>query len=63
MENRCYGMEGRNLRMESYRCPRCGEKVELFSDETGARCQKCAQRVTRETAVPYIMPPEKGSEG
>ncbi len=59
VQNKCPGLGGRNLRIESYRCPRCGAEVEIFSDEAGARCQKCGEKVSRETAAPYATSREK----
>ncbi len=50
MYGRCPGQEGRNLSVEVYKCPKCGAGVEIFSDETAARCQKCGQRVYRDRA-------------
>ena len=38
----------RNLRVELYRCPKCGAEVEIFSDELQIRCQKCGEKVYKE---------------
>jgi len=48
MFNRCPGQDGRKLRVAIYKCPECGEDVEIFSDESRVRCQKCKQWVYRE---------------
>lgn len=54
MQNECPGLQGRNISVESLRCPKCGAEVEIFSDETSTKCQKCGERVTREKATPYV---------
>ena len=56
MENNCAGMDGRNIKVELYRCPKCGAGVEIFSDETGSRCQKCGTRITKEDSSLYSDP-------
>ena len=33
--------KGTNLRVGIYKCPKCGACVEIFSDETKAKCTKC----------------------
>jgi len=38
----------RKLRVEVYRCPNCHSEVEIFSDETRVRCQKCGTMVFKE---------------
>jgi len=38
----------RKLRVEVYKCPNCGADVEIFSDETRFRCQKCGAMVFKE---------------
>jgi DNA-directed RNA polymerase subunit RPC12/RpoP len=45
---RCPGSDSRNLRVELHKCPKCGADVELFSDESHVRCQKCREIVYRE---------------
>ncbi len=45
---KCPGQDMRNLRVEVYKCPDCGAGVEIFSDETRAKCQKCGARVYKE---------------
>jgi DNA-directed RNA polymerase subunit RPC12/RpoP len=48
--SRCPGQDGRSLTVEVYQCPKCGGEVEIFSDETRAKCQKCGERVCRDRA-------------
>lgn len=45
---RCPGQDMRNLRVSIHKCPNCGSEVEIFSDELGAKCQKCGTKVMRE---------------
>jgi len=45
---RCPGQSERNLRVGLYRCPNCGYKVEIFSDELKAECPKCGREVCKE---------------
>lgn len=45
---RCPGQDDRNLRVELHKCPNCGADVEIFSDESRVRCQKCHEWVYRE---------------
>ncbi len=45
MSGRCPGQDGRNLRVSIHRCPICGGEVEIFSDETRARCAVCGMMV------------------
>jgi ribosomal protein S27AE len=48
MFNKCPGQDTHKLRVEVYKCQQCGAEVELFSDETRIKCQKCAAMVFRE---------------
>jgi DNA-directed RNA polymerase subunit RPC12/RpoP len=48
MFSKCPGQDMRKLRVEMHKCPNCGADVELFSDETRIRCQKCGAMVFRE---------------
>ena len=48
MNTKCPGQDFRNLRVEVYKCPNCGAEVEIFSDETRVKCQKCGKRVYKE---------------
>ncbi|MDD4859367.1 MAG: hypothetical protein PHR56_04100 [Dehalococcoidales bacterium] len=45
---KCPGQDMRNLRVEVFKCTNCGADVEIFSDESRARCQKCGTRIFRE---------------
>lgn len=53
--SRCPGTEGRNLRIEIFKCPSCGADVELFSDEMRFRCRKCGTMVVRKEIAPYCV--------
>ena len=48
MYSRCPGQDGRNLRVELFKCPNCGAEVEIFSDEIKVKCHKCGEKVYRE---------------
>ena len=48
MFSKCPGQDTRNLRVELHRCPQCHSEVEIFSDETRVRCQKCGTMVYKE---------------
>ncbi|MFH0941545.1 MAG: phosphohydrolase [Chloroflexota bacterium] len=48
MPTKCPGQDTRNLRVELYKCPNCGEEVEIFSDEIKMRCPRCLKPVYRE---------------
>ena len=48
MRLRCPGQDFRNLRVELYRCPNCGTEVEIFSNETKAKCYNCSEMVHKE---------------
>ena len=48
MYSKCPGQDMRKLRVEVYRCPNCHAEVEIFSDETRVRCQKCGTMVFKE---------------
>jgi len=48
MAANCPGQDFRKLRVELHRCPKCRAEVEIFSDETRVRCQKCGEAVYRE---------------
>lgn len=43
----CAGQESK-LRLGLYRCPECGAKVEIFSDESKVKCYHCGGMVYRE---------------
>ena len=48
MDSRCPGQDGRNLRVELYKCPTCGAHVEIFSDELKVKCHQCGKYIYRE---------------
>jgi NADH pyrophosphatase NudC (nudix superfamily) len=48
MQSKCPGQDIRNLRAAMYRCPKCGNEVEMFSDELRIRCKKCGEYVYKE---------------
>lgn len=47
MIQKCPGQDSRNLKVEIIRCPACGYKVEIFSDELRVRCPRCKRSVMR----------------
>ena len=47
---RCPGQENRMITASLHLCPKCGYKVEMFSDELRIVCPKCKTEVFRETA-------------
>lgn len=51
---KCPGRDIRNLRVELFKCPNCGSEVEIFSDEMRVRCQKCGERVYRDSVPTCI---------
>lgn len=48
MFSKCPGQDTRKLRVELHKCPNCGAEVEIFSDESRIKCQKCGTIVFRE---------------
>ena len=50
MYSRCPGQDMRNLRVKLYKCPNCGEEVEIFSDEVAVRCHRCKTKVYSDMA-------------
>lgn len=48
MEAKCPGQDIRNLRAAMYKCPNCGNEVEMFSDELRIKCKKCGDYVYKE---------------
>ena len=48
MIERCPGQDSRNIQAEVLGCPRCGYKVEIFSDETKRNCPRCKKIIYRE---------------
>ncbi len=45
---KCPGQDDRNLKIEILKCPDCGYKVEIFSDEVKVHCPKCKGLVCRQ---------------
>ena len=54
MTMKCPGQDMRNLRSAIYKCPNCGNEVEMFSDELRIRCKKCREFVYKETTPSCI---------
>jgi len=48
MDSRCPSQDGRNLRVELYKCPNCGAEVEIFSDELKVKCHQCGKYIYKE---------------
>ncbi len=44
----CPGQDMRKLTSAFYRCPTCGNAVEIFSDEFRRRCRKCGTAIEKE---------------
>jgi uncharacterized paraquat-inducible protein A len=44
---KCPGIDSRHLRVALIRCPNCGYRVEIFSDEMKTKCPKCKKSVRR----------------
>ena len=44
MFNRCPGAE-RAVRIELYKCSKCGAEVEMFSNEVEVKCPECGEMV------------------
>jgi len=45
---KCPGRDTRFLRAGLHKCPQCGHKVEIFSDEVRVKCSKCKTYVYRD---------------
>ena len=54
MKNSLCSGQKNNLRLGLYRCPECGTKVEIFSDENEVMCYSCGGMVYREKLSPCI---------
>lgn len=54
MTFRCPGQDFRKLRVELHKCPKCGNEVEIFSDESRVKCHKCGEMVYRQKAPSCI---------
>lgn len=48
MRLRCPGVSGQRLTSSLVPCSNCGSEVEIFSDESKARCPKCKTPVHKE---------------
>jgi len=48
MINKCPGQDDRNLKVGTLKCPDCGYKIEIFSDEIKVKCPKCKNLACRE---------------
>ena len=48
MAFRCPGQLRRDITASCHPCPRCGEPVEIFSDEVSAACPGCGARACKE---------------
>ena len=38
---KCPGQDNRDLKVEILKCPDCGYKIEIFSDEIKVKCPEC----------------------
>ena len=45
---RCPGQDSRKIKAESIKCPGCGYKAEIFSDEVKVKCPKCKALICRQ---------------
>ena len=48
MTNGCPGRTTATLRVSIHKCPKCGNEVEMFSDELKFKCKKCGEYVYKE---------------
>ena len=48
MKSVCPGQDFRNLRVELYKCPKCGAEEEIFSNETKVKCPECGKWIYKE---------------
>lgn len=48
MKQTCPGQDLRYLGVEEVGCPKCGYRVEIFSDERTRKCPSCGTRVERQ---------------
>lgn len=47
---KCPGQDNQKLTVSLHPCPKCGYRVEMFSDELRIKCPKCKTEVVCETA-------------
>jgi ribosomal protein S27AE len=55
MSGHCPGQDGRNLTVSLHKCPKCGAEVEMFSDETRAKCRECGTYVSKESVPSCVQ--------
>lgn len=55
MSGRCPGQDGRHLSVSIHKCPECGSEIEIFSDETRAKCHSCGIVVYRENTPTCVQ--------
>jgi len=48
MTSKCPGQDSRNLKIETIKCPHCGYRIEIFSDEINVKCPKCKAQACRQ---------------
>ncbi len=48
MLTKCPGQDSRNLKVSLHKCPKCGEEVEIFSDELRRKCPSCGNMIYKE---------------
>ena len=48
MKFKCPGQDNSGLKAQEIKCPECGYKLEIFSDEVKVRCPNCKSLVCRE---------------
>jgi len=48
MKPKCPGQDDRYVKAEIHKCPQCGYKVEIFSDEVKTKCPQCKNLVYRQ---------------
>ncbi len=45
---KCPGQDSRNIKGEAIKCPKCGYRAEIFSDEIKVRCPECKILISRQ---------------
>jgi len=48
MSPTCPGQDNRFLRVDLFKCPKCGAEVEIFSNESRVKCYNCGEYVYKE---------------